>query len=188
VLGQTAGVYLAIPVRVENVPRDLEVAADWLSVESPWRSGWSTSPWLRSDAPGKKWLVVSVDAHYFVRVMDDTVRLRGSLDLILFAPSDGLLSFGKCWADASSRFACLSPLPRTRITRVWGDGNVASGIAGAEVSAPYPTSPWFGPLQKYSAPDIGGDATLIADHPVAYIQRSFDLGPLRLSDYRVVVP
>jgi hypothetical protein len=170
------GVYVTIPVRLENVPRDLEAESDWASIESPWRSGWSTSSWLRSDASGIRWLVVSVDADYFERAKDAPVRLRGSLDLTLFAPSGSPSSFG-CWTETST-FYCLSPLPRMRLTEVWSEGNASAN----EVHSPFPTSPWFGLLEKYSTPDTG--PTLIADRPVAYIQRSFDLGPLRLSDYR----
>jgi ABC-type transport system involved in multi-copper enzyme maturation permease subunit len=45
-----------------------------------------------------------------------------------------------------------------------------------DVYAPYPTSPWFGPLSKCEASEV----------PVAHIERSFDLGPLRLADAVVV--
>jgi len=41
--------------------------------------------------------------------------------------------------------------------------------------APYPISPWFGPIGKCLDDDIAPQRV-----PVAYIQRSFDLGPLRL--------
>jgi hypothetical protein len=45
-------------------------------------------------------------------------------------------------------------------------------------NAPYPTSPWFGPIRRvYWDWEKGFPIA-----PVAYIQRSFDLGPLRLAD------
>jgi hypothetical protein len=69
-------------------------------------------------------------------------------------------SFAECWTDEVFRLYCLSD-PR-------GD-------------APFPTSPWFGPLTNYLA---GNDVFPVdISHPVAHIQRSFDLGPLRLADY-----
>ena len=44
-----------------------------------------------------------------------------------------------------------------------------------QVDSPFPTSPWFGPLEIYYAHK--------PEHSVAHIQRPFDLGPLRLADY-----
>jgi hypothetical protein len=37
---------------------------------------------------------------------------------------------------------------------------------------------WFGPIRR----DLLGTDVFVPAVPVAYIQRSFDLGPLRLSD------
>jgi hypothetical protein len=58
-------------------------------------------------------------------------------------------------------------------------------INGTECYAPYPTSPWFGPLQRYSVKDLVGDTKLVVEHRVAHIERLFAFQSLRLADYRV---
>lgn len=181
----SAGVYLEIPIRIENLPPDLDLVADWTSVESPWSSGWSGSSWISQGSSGRR-LVVTVDPSDFERFQNAPIRLRGSLDLTLIATDDRWQTFGQCWMRATM-VSCLSPHPRARLTRVYGDGSFRIPIAGTEVYAPYPTSPWFGPIQKYSAAEIIGDTRLVVERPVAHIERSFDLGPLRLADYRVAV-
>jgi hypothetical protein len=96
-----------------------------------------------------------------------SVRVRGSLGLTLLVPSSELASFGQCWFEVSTMLECLSHCR----------------APGSEVYAPYPTSPWFGPLQRYFAPDILGENKVVVEHPVAHIRRSFDFGPLRLAGY-----
>jgi hypothetical protein len=160
------------------------------------RQFWVTRPYLWKSlllakalfrgGHGKRGLIIAVDADYFDRVKDAPVRLHGSVDLTLVAESSDLASFGQCWSTTFGRVECLSPLPRARLTRVLADGS-RGAMAGTEGYAPYPTSPWFGPLQKYVTQKISGDIGLVAEHPVAHIQRPFDFGPLRLADYQVVI-
>jgi hypothetical protein len=79
--------------------------------------------------------------------------VRGFVDLTLVAPSTSQCLGGDLGEDIPEVYCLWNP----------------------KVFSPFPTSPWFGPLQKYDA--------AAASHPVAHIQRTFDLGPLRLADY-----
>ena len=86
---------------------------------------------------------------------------------------------------------CLSTRPMASLTLVSGNGAsvTPTTIDRTEVYAPYPTSPWFGPLRRYAIPshyegdDPGRQIMLAVEHPVAHIQRSFDFHSLRLADY-----
>jgi hypothetical protein len=142
---------LRIPLRVEDVPPGLEIIADWVSLESPWRSGWSGLVYL-SRKPD--WSIqLAIPASAYQPFKDAPVRLRGSLDLTLIAPSAP-----QCREYSGGNAECL-----------WNP----------QVFAPFPTSPWFEPLESYTP------GTHPLTRPVAHIERSFDLGPLRLSDYLV---
>jgi hypothetical protein len=170
-----AGVCIRIPIRVDDVPAGLKVVADWLSVESPWRSGWTGNWAIRWNAPGQAYLAAGVDGGAFERYKNASIHLRGSFDLTLTAPGAERSGVGRCGYEGWDDTYCLSPLPALE----------AGELGTVKGYAPYPTSPWFGPIQKYSMPlwrlrEAGMDSV------VAHIQRSFDLGPLRLAD--VVAP
>jgi hypothetical protein len=136
--------YLRIPVKLQNVPANREVVADWVFVDFPWRSGWSG----KVDLWHREFLGLNIPASEFLHHKDDTIHLKGAVDLTIMAPTSS-----QCREDFNE-FYCL-----------WNP----------QVYSPFPTSPWFGPLAVYR-----GDRP---KHPVAHIQRSFDLGPLRLADY-----
>ena len=138
-------VYLRIPVELQSVPANRNVIADWVFVESPWRSGWSGRVGLWY---GRS-LGLEIPAAQFLRLKDEPIRVRGLVDLTLMAPTSS-----QCQLEPYQAFYCL-----------WNP----------YVFSPFPTSPWFGPLEMYQ-----GDSP---EHPVAHIERPFDLGPLRLADY-----
>jgi hypothetical protein len=144
---------LRIPVELQNVPSNLDIVADWVFLESPWRSGWSgqVSVWRFSAPTGS--LNLEVPTPTFGRLKDQPIRVRGFVDLTLVAPSTSQCLGGDLGEDIPEVYCLWNP----------------------KVFSPFPTSPWFGPLQKYDA--------AAASHPVAHIQRTFDLGPLRLADY-----
>lgn len=138
--------YVRIPIELQNVPQGRAVAVDWVFVGSPWRSAWSG----KVDLWHGGFLGLSIPASEFLRLKDEPIRVRGLVDLTLLArPSS------QCQLEPFGAFYyCL-----------WNP----------YVFSPFPTSPWFGPLEMYQGEKPG--------HPVAHIQRSFDLGPLRLADY-----
>jgi hypothetical protein len=78
--------------------------------------------------------------------------VKGAVDLTLVAPG-----CSQCREEALDDVYCI-----------WNP----------QVFSPFPTSPWFGPLDRYKRAK--------PEHPVAHIQRPFDLGPLRLADYVVI--
>jgi hypothetical protein len=182
----------------------------------PWRSGWVANWGIVREASGKRWLTIFVDADYFDRIKGASVRLQGSVDLTLVVRTQSLPSYrfveayvpglGPCSGAGTERIECLSPLPRVSLTLVSRDSMLAvvgwwalrlnnagslfqSAIDRNEVYAPYPTSPWFGPLQRYAVAVTYfrdgpmADSVLAVEHPVAHIQRSFDFHSLRLADY-----
>lgn len=181
--------YVAIPIQIADIPPGLEVTLDWIRIEAeggglkPWRSGWRVNQGI-TEASGKGWLMVAVDAGYFERVKNAPVRLHGSADLTLVARTGDLAAFGQCWFIGSTMVACLSPLPRAALTLVSSRGAFGYALPGIQAFAPYPTSPWFGPLQRWNTVVVGGN-TLAVDRPVAHLERAFDLGPLRLADYQI---
>ena len=141
----------SIPVRIDDVPPCKDVFADWLELESPWRSGWSGRVDIVKDREGKRSLRIDVRGQTWERWKDTPVQVRGLLGLTLVVPSAG-----QCGASKQDVAYCLwNPL----------------------VFEPFPISPWFGPLDTYNAVKN----PLV--HPAAHIQRPFDLGPLKLSDY-----
>ena len=202
-----AGTRLEIPIQVASIHPGMEVVADWTRVQveggglKPWRSGWAANWGIRHEASGKRWLTVFIDPDYLDRIKEASIRLQGSVDLTLVVRTNNLPSYrfieadvpglGPCSIAVSSRVECFSPLPRASLTLVSGEGRSLfhSPIDRTEVYAPYPTSPWFGPLQRYSVAvtyfgdDLMGDTILAVEHPVAHIQRSFDFHSLRLADY-----
>jgi hypothetical protein len=137
--------YVRIPIELQNVPQGRAVAVDWVFVGSPWRSAWSG----KVDLWHGGFLGLSIPASEFLRLKDDTIHIKGAVDLTLVAPNSS-----QCREGTLDEFYCL-----------WNP----------YVFSPFPTSPWFGPLEMYQGEKPG--------HPVAHIQRSFDLGPLRLADY-----
>lgn len=201
--------HLDIPIQVANIPPGMEVVADWTRVQveggslKPWRSGWVANWGIRHEAPGKRWLTMLIDADEFDRIKDTPIRLRGSVDLTLFSrissPTSDLLSLADVWGysscstDGAMTLAvqCLSTRPMASLTLVSGKGAsvTPTTIDRTEVYAPYPTSPWFGTLRRYSVAvtyfgdDLMGDTVLAVEHPVAHIRRSFDFHSLRLADY-----
>jgi hypothetical protein len=145
------------PIRVENVPEDLQLHPSWVSIESPWRSRWSTAAEYQQTAFGGKLLALKVPRADFDRLGNASIHIRGSLDLTL-AEVFNFPTLGRC-RDGR----CFTPKP-------------TNGFS------PYPISPWFGPLERYP---VNGDVPGVIAWPVAHIQRSFDLGPLRLADAAV---
>jgi hypothetical protein len=141
-------VYLRIPVELQNVPANRGVVADWIYVESPWRSRWSGKVGLWRG----RFLGLQVQAPEFLRLKDEPIRVKGAVDLTLVAPG-----CSQCREEALDDVYCI-----------WNP----------QVFSPFPTSPWFGPLDRYKRAK--------PEHPVAHIQRPFDLGPLRLADYVVI--
>ena len=144
-----------------------------------------------------------IDADEFDRIKDAPIRLRGSVDLTLFSrtssPTSDLLNLADVWGysscstDGTMTLAvqCLSTRPMASLTLVSGKGAsvTPTTIDRTEVYAPYPTSPWFGPLRQVFVPVnydknlVGTKTILVVEHPVAHIQRSFDFHSLRLADY-----
>jgi hypothetical protein len=137
-------VYLRVPVELQNIPSNRDVVTDWILVESPWRSRWSGGV----DLWHGKFLGLYIQASEFLRLKDQPIRIKGSINLTLVAPG-----CSQCREEAHDDVYCL-----------WNP----------QVYSPFSISPWFGPLDRYRA---------TPEHPVAHIQRSFDLGPLRLADY-----
>lgn len=196
------GTRLDIPIQVQDIPPGIEVAADWTQVQAeggglaPWRSGWAVNWGIRHEPTGKRWLIVFVDSDYFDRIKDASVRLHGSVDLTLFARTSSLPpdrfadldvpGIGPC---SIMKLRCLSPLPRAILAVVSGKSFLYPPANRTDDYAPYPTSPWFGPLQEYSVPAAFEgkrpvtDMALVLETPVAHIQRSFDFQSLRLADY-----
>ena len=199
------GMRLEIPIEVANLPPGTDVVADWTRVQveggglKPWRAGWAANWGIRHEGSGKGWLTIFVDQDYFDRIKNASVRLRGSVDLTLIARIGYLAAdrfgdsdvpgVGPCSMTPSGLDMCLSPLPKASLTLVSGRPRFQSLIDRSEVYAPYPTSPWFGPLRRYAIPshyegdDPGRRIMLALEHPVAHIQRSFDFHSLRLADY-----
>ena len=137
--------YLEIPIKLENVPADLEVRSEAVFVDSPWQAS-SSDYWIRRGDSGEDGLVIRADTGYLQRTKDAPVHLRGWVGLSLEHSADKS-EWPRCWM--------------------------------VDVYAPYPTSPWFSPWRNCTV------AKRLMT-PVAHIQRSFDLGPLRLADYVVI--
>jgi len=215
------GARLEVPIQIDDIPAGMEVVADWTNVEveggglKPWHSGWVANGGILREASGRRWLTIFMDADYVDRIKTASMRLRGSADLTLVLrtgslPTDRFVEadvagLGACSIGPFPSLGCLSPLPRVSLTLVSGDSALAavgywglrfsgggSSIDRTDVYAPYPTSPWFGPLQRYAVPtgphpgnDVITDPVLAIEHPVAHIQRSFDFQNIRLADYLV---
>ena len=113
--------YVRIPIEWQNVPQNREVVADWVLVESPWRSGWSG----KVDLWHGGFLGLSIRASEFLRLKDEPIRVKGLVDLTLLAPDSD-----RCREGVLDEFYCLWNL---------------------QVDSPFPTSPWFGPLEIYYA-------------------------------------
>jgi hypothetical protein len=101
--GDPDGVRLEIPLRVDNVPPDARLGADWTSVEiagpnGAWRSGWLTFRAFHSLSHREAWLTVYVDPEFYEKNQDAPVRLSGTVDFMMYqrvrtmntpAPADG---------------------------------------------------------------------------------------------------
>jgi len=143
---------LQIPVELQNVPANQDIEGDWIFLESPWRFRWSGKAGL-THFFGRRSLDLEIQTSEFLRLKDQPIRVRGLVDLTLVASSTSQCRGGDLAEDIPEVYCLWNP----------------------QVFSPFPTSPWFGPLQKYDF--------RAASHPVAHIQRSFDLGPLRLAGY-----
>jgi hypothetical protein len=177
-----------LPIRVDNLPAGLDMESDWIWVRAeggglkPWRPG-ETVSWHR-EVSGKMWLPLMVDADYFERAKDIAVHVSGTVDLTLLAPNVRLASFGECYELGPAKFDCLTPRPKAQFQQTSLEGNsLYYEFPGTNANAPYPTSPWFGPLQRFKLPSVN----VKLERPVAHIERPFDFGMVRLGDYRVAV-
>jgi hypothetical protein len=201
-------VRLEIPVRFDGVPSELEVKNDWTSVsidgrEGSWAGGWAATNTIHDLSGNHGWLRVMVAPKFYESVRNNAVRLHGSLDLTLLRVGSKLqgpsadeviriAGVGICRRDFSrAPFSFLSPVcllaqPRAVVVPVRkpGDPDAQFDMPPRLAYAPYPISPWFGPLRRYHV-GIGqwGGSTWVVKQPVAHIQRDFEFQSLRLADY-----
>jgi hypothetical protein len=195
---------LEIPIQIAGTPAGTKVVADWIRVEAegggvkPWHSGWEANWQIRQDAGGKGWLTMMMEGEEFDRIQNVPVHLHATADLTLFAQTavhtDPLLledfwGYGSCRSNAGMR--CLSPRPTAAITVYSGTKLGQTQNGPLDLYGPYSTSPWFGPLQAVTVPELYDPSLgvtgyiVVAEHPVSHIQRSLDFQNIRLADYVV---
>lgn len=195
-----AGVWLEIPMRVEDVPPGAAVGTGWTSVSlrsarGTWRSGWLTFHALHDLTVGEAWLTVYVDPDFYTASADAAVELDATANLTLsrhvrttpvkLGPTP-VPEIGIC---AWSTYRCYSPFQRVSIGRARGSPAIPQETSPVGPYAPFPTSAGFRPLEPISlmswpTTDEDGTISLVIHRPVAYVQRNFQVRGLRMSQFK----
>ncbi len=200
------GVRLEIPVRVDEVPAGAALGVDQssVSIESArgtWRSGWLHFEALHDLSKGAAWLTVYVDPSFYQA--DAPVQLDGTIDLTLsrhvrtrpvvferaLVPEFGICTFDTM--AQSSELSCFSPFQQVSVDLVQGRRAFPEFSRNGPY-APFPTSAGFGPLDPCLRLGMGADENagyaLVLARPVAHIQRTFRIGRLRMSQFKMSQP
>jgi len=198
---------LEIPVRIEGIPRDVQLRKDHMTVqiESPagaWRPGLAEGG-LHEVTDGQAWLTILVSKPVFMETKDAPADVSGALEYTLFGDSQALPPpkdhavvvprIGVCSEGTDSlgklSVVCYSPFPQASLylgTPLSGDNwIVPMGYVGATV----PTAAGFQALTRFSSQlpfaswKDTGDARLIATRPLARVDLQFEFRGIRMSDY-----
>ena len=187
-----------IPLRVAGLPPGFRLGGEWVSVtlEGPgtvWHSGWVVSQIFRGSSDGTAWIRFSVGPDVYDRWKDTPVKFSATADLTLYQHVRDVGVFqgtfdgdtGYCGSlGGGGPLLCASPFLRLAITLE------QAPLSRAETSlykslAPFPTSVGFRPFDEPLHPLYGTwppSTQLSLDRPVAYIQRHFEAGGIRLKD------
>ncbi|HEY1207411.1 MAG: hypothetical protein ABSH46_14510 [Bryobacteraceae bacterium] len=205
------GVWLEIPVRVDDVPPGAAVGIDQSSVRLKsargiWRSGWLHFQTLHGLSKGVAWLTVYVDPSFYQASPDAPVQLDSTIDLTLsrhvrtmpVAPDRALVQeIGICIFANRARppyvTRCFSPFQQVSFALALGKPSFPEATSADGPYAPIPVSAGFQALDGCS-PGLGlpePPANVLRDEfyimtakPVAYVRRAFRIRDLIMSRFR----
>lgn len=203
---------LEIPVRIEGLPRDVQLRKDLMAVEieSPAAGAWRPSlaeGGLHEVAGDQAWLTILVSKPVYMETKNVAANVSGALEYTLFGDSQTLPPpqdhavvvprIGVCSEGTDSlgklSVVCYSPFPQASLYL----GTPATGanwiVPMGYVGAPVPTAAGFQPLTRFwsqlpiaSWKDTG-DARLIATRPLARVDLRFEFRGIRMADYGGIV-
>ena len=209
------GVRLEIPVRVDDVPPGAAVAVDQTSVSlksarGTWRSGGLHFETLHDLSKGAAWLTVYVDPSFYQASPDAPVQLDGAMELTLSrhvrtmpvasdqarVPEIGICIFAnRVRPPYVTR--CFSPFQQVSFALALGKPAFPEETSADGPYAPIPVSAGFQALDGCS-PGLGlpeppanvlrDEFSVMMARPVAHIQRTFQIGGLRMSQFKMPQP
>jgi hypothetical protein len=192
-------VRLEIPVRIDDVPRDVE----WLSVKF---SGRLQNVLVTGDLTGSSAapiVAVFINQDLYDRIKSTPLRLDAAVDLVLFqrqnvmaapkAQAVTVPAIGACSTipnvDAKLEITCYSPFPRRTLAVEFPSGGRQWIVGRRTLDAPLPTAVNFEPLDRFTSAtpfeswDEVEGLRLITERPIATIHREFVLDDIRLPRY-----
>jgi hypothetical protein len=205
-IGNRGPLRLDLPLAVAGVPKNVDVAADALTVsfQGPDGKTWKTGPYQFQGVPrnlvraGDNVFdgIVVMDQTFFNQERDQEVALRGSLFLTLFGnpqltaiplQAAPVIATGglRCALGFLNQLFCMSALR-------WPDRLVYAQFQETDKRyfsrsisySPFPAGLGFDSIEVYgvSTPPSARQATIVAEQPMGHFRRDFEIRGVRLAE------
>jgi hypothetical protein len=195
-------VLLEIPMRVDDVPQGAVVGIGRTSMtlrseHGTWSSGRLNFQELHGLSQGTAWLTVFVDPDFYNASAEAAVDLDGTMDLTLSRHVQTItMGVGRTLVPEigiclSPVLQCYSPFQQVSFGLALDKPTFPEENRWYVPYAPFPTSAEFQPLDRADPSGLSVDTgehgipPLVIARPVAYVQRSFQVRGLRMSQFKL---